>query len=484
MKETPAPGTTASRNTTQRRYLADAGRFWAVFAACYGLLIFRGWDRVRHADLFAEGVRFVGQALNEGWATLFHPYDFYLHAAPKLVALLATTLVPVAYVPLATNLVCIALTAAAVATISRPGFRWLIPSDGARVALSLLLVLAPGLFETLGNLANLHWSLLLFLALLTLKDPKHPLTGWELALVALTVLSSAASVVFLPVALLRLALARGRHQVTLRRPALALGRSTGEAALSGILLLVTAYLFINFLTRDAQVGTGSLDIVAAARSLEDLLLSLSALFTTFYFVHPFLGTANTTEFLHALPSYYPLLTAALLVVAAMLLRLMRSMDYRFWLIPVWLASLFALAVMLSIVRYWSFYGLFSYPYEDWWFRYNFIYGATGLLFWFILLRVHDLTEIRRWPTAVMLVLIVGYFFQAQGTTVRARPPHHQDAFAITRYDETNYWAQTAGELARAMITSEPACVPVKGPPGGRWTFVYDNPRAPGDCPEE
>lgn len=468
------PFSTCSARERARR----AAGFWAVFGACLALLILRGWDRITHPELFAEGVKFVGTALNDGPASLLAPYDLYFHTAPKLIALVAVSLVRVEDIPLFTNLACYAVTAAAMACISRPCYRWVIPSDMARAALALVMVLAPGLVEILGGLANLHWSLLLFLAVLLLKDPAHPLRLWELALASLTALTAAASIVFLPAALLRLVLAG-------RRPGAVPGSGTlkGEAALFAILFLVTAFLFGNFITRDANVGFEGLDIVAAARGLDDLLPHLGALFTTFYFLHPFLGTQNTTVFLETAP-FYPLVAAASTVTALMMVRLARILDRSFWLIPAYLASMLLLAVMLSMVRYWSFYGVFSFPYENWWFRYNFIFASTGLIFWFALLRAGKLVDLGSWSSVLTLVLLGAYVFQAPAVTTSANPPHHRDAFAIKRYDDRRYWSRTAPELERSLRTGCPAEVEMAGAPAGKWTFVYRSPTAAGDCPEE
>lgn len=462
--------------------VSDRYLYWIIFTGCLGLLVVRGWDRLTHPDLFAEGVRFVGSAFNDGWWSLLQPYDHYFHTAPKLIALLGMSLVPVAHLPLFTNLACVAVAAACMASIARPGYRWLVPADGARAVLALLMVLAPGQIEILGNLAGVHWYLLLYLAVLSLKDPKHPYTVWELALAAGIAMTSAGAIVFLPVAFLRLVFARRRRSTVAVRPALGLKRIQGESIFFAILFLVTVYLFLGFLTRDSSVGGAGLDIVGAARGIEELLPQLAALFSTFYFLHPFLGTQNTTAFLVSTP-LYPLFAAALLIVLALLARLQRQLDYRFWLVPAWLGSMIMFAVMLSIVRYWSFYGIFSYPYPDWWFRYNFVFAGTGLVFWFALLRVRRFAAFNRWPNLVLLALITGYASQAQTPTTSAKPPHENDSFAIQRYSDTSYWTKSAAVLEDAITTGCPGEVRVAGEPGGKWTFVYTSPRARSDCPD-
>lgn len=485
MSDTQRMTTTAAEDNPSR--ITDRGldlaRFWLVYTACLGLLLFRGWDRITHPELFAEGVRFMGGVLNNGWMDLFQTYDFFFHTAPKLVALVVVNLVPLADVPFYTNLACYAVTATAMASIVRSGYRWMIPSDAARIALALLMPLAPGLMEVLGNLAGLHWSLLVWLGILTLKDPKHPLTAWELLIVVLIVFSSVGAVVFLPIVFLRLLFAWNRSSAPPVTPLSGLPRRAGEAVLFSVLFLLTAYLLADFIFSAERVGgDSSLDIVAAARGIDDLLPHLVALFTTFYFLHPFLGTHNTSLFLEAMP-FYPLFLVALTVVVLLLWRASRALDYRFWLIPAWLLSFFLLAVMLSIVRYWSFYGLFSYPYPDWWFRYNFLYGTSGLVFWFMLLRPRSLFRIGRWPTVVTIALIIGYVSQAQTRTVGATPPHDQDAFFIERYEKKRYWSRTADDLKSSMETGCPPEVEVRGSPGGKWRFVYKSPKSSQDCDE-
>lgn len=458
----------------------DIVRFWLVFSGCLGLLIFRGWDRIEHADFFAEDIRFMGSAFNDGWATLLEQYDFFYHTAPKLIALFGANFVPIENIPLFTNFVCYATTAAAMATISRSAYRWLIPSDGARAALALLMILAPGLTEILGNLAGLHWSLLLWLAVLSLKEPGRPFTVWELLIVVLVGVSAAGSIIFLPIAFLRLLLAGHRCSAAGYSLLSAPKQLRREIVFFSILFIVTAYLFIHFITKDAQVGIDDIDIVVAARDVEELLPRLGYLFIAFYFLHPFLGTQNTSIVLDSLP-FYPLFFTALIIVGLLLWRVRSPLGVKFWLIPAWLICLFSLATMLSIVRYWAFYGLFSPPYEEWWFRYNFVFACTGLVFFFLLLRPDNLLKIRQWPVLAAIALIVGYLSQAQATTEWASPPHEYDAFAIERYGTKDYWGRTAERLEESTKTGCPREVRVVAHPNARWRFTYVSPLDSTDC---
>jgi hypothetical protein len=474
VNDATAPSAVASGNA------AGPGRYWLVAAVCFVLLVIRGWDRFTHPELFAEGVRFMGAVLNHGWWSLLEIHDQALHVAPKLVAVLAVNVVPVEYIPAFTNLACCAVMAAVMASLSRPCYRWIIPSDAARVALSLLLTLSPGQIEILGNLAGLHWSLLLWLALLTLKDPEYPLTAWELVIAALTLLSSAGAVVFLPLAFLRLVLARGRRVHPAYRSVLGLPRLTGETLLFLLLCLVSIYLAVNFFSQEKAIVLEEIDITGAMRGLDDLLPSLGALFTTFYVLHPFLGTQHASLFLVSMP-FYPLVGVSLLLVTVLLWRVRRETDYRFWLIPAWIVCLMLLGVMLSIVRYWSFYGIFSYPYWDWWTRYNYVFACTGLVFMFLLFRPRNLWPYTHWSTVAALVMIIAYTSQAGTITTRAQGEHDEDGYAVKRYGKKEYWSRTAEDLESAMTTGCPRQVKVKSYPRGKWRFVYESPIENADC---
>lgn len=473
--------TTGARSAASRA--ADLLRYWLVFGACLGLLVFRGWDRLAHPELFAEGVRFVGSVLNHGWGSLLVIHDQAFHVAPRLVAMAVVSLAPVADIPFYTNLACYAVFAAVMASVVRPGHRWLIPSDAGRVVLALLLTLAPGMTEILGNLAGLHWSLMLWLGLLTLKDPDQPLTAWELAIAALTLLSSAGAVVFLPMAALRLLMTRRPSASPPLPPALALPKVAGEWVLFGLLLGMFAVLMSSFVTGANAIALEGIDVRGALRGLDDLLPHLGALFTTFYVLHPFLGTQHASLFLVSMP-FYPLVGVSLALVSALLYRIWRKMDRRFWLLPAWLACLAGLAVMLSIVRYWAFYGIFSFPYWDWWTRYNFVFACTGLAFWFMLLRPESLHRLRHWSTLATLVLVVAYVSQAGTVTTRAQPPHDEEGYFVARYGDKDRWDNTAEELERAIETGCPRKVLVKGYPGGKWRFTYESPLEVESCPGE
>jgi hypothetical protein len=165
-----------------------------------------------------------------------------------------------------------------------------------------------------------------------------------------------------------------------------------------------------------------------------------------------------------------------------LFRIRREIDYRFWLIPTWLISLQLIAVMLSIARYWAFYGVFSFPYWNWWTRYNFVFACSGLLLWFILLRPQRPWRIPHWTTLVLVALTVGYVSQVDTRLRNANPGHENDGYAVKRYGDRRYWARTDGSLERSIKTGCPHAVKVVGYPRGKWSFVYESSLpVPEDC---
>ena len=455
-------------------------RYWLVFLACLGLICFRGWDRLIHAELFAEDTMFVEEAFSHGWLSLFILYDFFAHTVPRIIAVFAVKIVPIEHLPFFTNFVCYVLTAAAMANVSRTCYRWLIPSDAARIGFCLIVVCAPGLYEFLGNITGIHWALLFWLATLSLKDLEESFTVWELILLALIVVTVGAAIVFVGIAFVRLIFAWNSARTSNRRY-LSDTQVQREAIFFGMLLLVSTFLVLNFILQDAPVGGGDsgIDIVKGMRSLEDLLIALGNLFVGFFVLHPFLGTHHTSVFLRVTP-FYPLLVVCILLMGMLFWRLKGELDQKLWLILAWLVCIFLIAVMLSFVRYWTFYGVFRAPYWDWWFRYNFIFAVAGLLLWFILMRPKKLVSFSNWTSVVILVLIVSYVSQANTMIKGAVSSHSTDRFAIDRYGEA-IWPEAAKEIRRSMETGCPKKVIFKAYPRRQWVLEYHTTVTGQDC---
>lgn len=136
-----------------------------VAAALFVIAGLIAWFRLAPAArdvMWAEDARvFVQQRLQSGLgATLFQPYDGYLHVVPRIlvdVAVRLSTVDDLARVVTGLSCALAGLVAALVFVYSRD----LVLAAPLRAALALVTVLAPlAPLEVSGNLANLHWYLL------------------------------------------------------------------------------------------------------------------------------------------------------------------------------------------------------------------------------------------------------------------------------------------------------------------------------------
>lgn len=177
------------------------------------------WFRVPpalHDNLYAEdGVVFVGSWAWHGPVSLFwEPYGGYQHLLPRFAAWLVVNVFPVAswgYAVTALACVLVGVVAAAVYGFSAD----LVAFWPARVILGLLVVLVPVAdVEPLGNLANLHWFMLMLMPWALLARPR---TRWGIAVVVVAVLVATLTeptcIIFAPLAVWRFVSARRERVV-------------------------------------------------------------------------------------------------------------------------------------------------------------------------------------------------------------------------------------------------------------------------------
>jgi hypothetical protein len=186
-------------------------------------------DGNTRGTLWAEdGYEFITDALHG--ASVFTPYDGYLHVVPRMIADLVVLCVPVPQYAVAMTAASM-LVAAAIGLLVFGVTAHLGLSRWARAGLALLAVLAPALItEVSGNAANLHWLFLWLSPWLFLARPATRSRAVMLGLVALLATTTEIqTVLFLPLLLVG---ARDR----LRWP-LAVGALTGATAQLTVLLL-------------------------------------------------------------------------------------------------------------------------------------------------------------------------------------------------------------------------------------------------------
>lgn len=155
-------------------------------------------------SLWAEdGSVFLQQSRTDGAAAVADTYAGYLHLLPRLLALAASG-VPLRWAP-AVITVLAALALAAMALLAGLAVSGHLRSPFLRVVLAAYVVLLPAGPETVGAIANLHWTLLFLAVCVLLWDPTTS-TGRTTACVVLlvTATSNPFGVLFLPLALVRL----------------------------------------------------------------------------------------------------------------------------------------------------------------------------------------------------------------------------------------------------------------------------------------
>lgn len=128
---------------------------WAIITAASTAYLLRGIRRFLHPGFWAEdGRNFFADAFNQGIASIFEPYNGYLHFIPRLVAL------PMSAAPLSAVPALFALSAAVmylvmISPVLSDRIAWLIPNKVARSIAYLLLCLLPVMNEVYGSTANL-----------------------------------------------------------------------------------------------------------------------------------------------------------------------------------------------------------------------------------------------------------------------------------------------------------------------------------------
>jgi hypothetical protein len=433
--------------------------FLSAWVACTALLAWRGFDRLIHPELFAEGgAQYVGQALNLGWSSLGVTYDGFLHVVPRLISLLATSLAPVPYIPAVTVATCYLLAGASAAFIVRPVFRWLIPSDAVRFAAAILLCLIPAYRETLGNLANLHWILFFVLSLMVLKDPSRPYRVWELLVALLVVVSTNLVAALAPAAIIRLWLVQAGIRgggsgtdVRARAP-----EAIFTLLIIGPTILYTlAMLWGGSGPDDGRALLGALDPAVLLRAWRTTLIST-------FLLNPLSGPGVATEIVSMI-SHLALATIAGAVLC--ILFWYRSRNERHAesaLILAWFAVPYAIIAMIALARSSSLKPFLleeMWKIYKWWMRYHYLPVVFGIVAWLALLRPTRLLPGRHAANVLAVTLCVVSLSQAGWY------------FEVRKYGEERRWLQSSATLERAIRTGCPRVVTVRTYPG-HWKFEY------------
>ena len=435
---------------------------------CFIIIGYRGWDRLTHPELFAEGgLQFVSGALHYGWKSLFAMYDGYMHVFPRLIANLAVSFVPIPYIPAFTVTACYMLAALVAANFTRPCYRWLVPSDMARIMLSVLFCLLPGMNEMLGNLPNVHYFLFMLFSMLVLKDPEIPYHFWELFGTGLIVLSSGLVVIFLPAVCVRIGynLISG-PKLTSNRVLSALKRHSGDIILLFAILTPTLHLIVNrlFFT---SLEKNTFHIAIISLKLTDLLIGLMNTINIYIFLHPFGGTITTTEIVRFIPETI-LFLCALCLLTFTFQKLAEERPLQLFSIGACILGILIIPIMIYFFRPEGFPFFMldqTWFYYKWWMRYNYIFSMAGLLLWIVIIRPERLWPLDNLRSIFALILISASLSQA---------PYY---FLINRYGNEAKWSKTSTLLKSSIRTGKPKHIKIESYPTSGWNFGYRSPKA-------
>lgn len=182
---------------------------WAMLASAIAVVLFlRRPDSLLNPQFWAEdgAIFFRDQLLLGTAAALVHPYAGYVHLVPRLVAAIASAFPPERQ-PLLYDASALAIAAACCSLFASPAYRFLIRSDAVRAIACVIAAVLPFANELVGTIANVQWYLALA-ALLLLVHPAERRTTIRTALaaiaIALCVLSAPQTIIFIPIAIVRL----------------------------------------------------------------------------------------------------------------------------------------------------------------------------------------------------------------------------------------------------------------------------------------
>src|SRR5690606_9686913 len=182
------------------RSLAAACLTIAAFAA---LIVARTPDALFTPQFWAEdGCEWYARAHNSGaLRSLVQPFGGYLQTYPRLVGILSVAL-GLRHAPLVMALCALAVQAIVPAFLMSSRFESVVPGRLRRLALALVLLTAPNLYEVHLNVSNSHVHLAL-LAFLVVIAPPAASRGWRAFDVGVLLLSGVSGpfcVLLLPVA--------------------------------------------------------------------------------------------------------------------------------------------------------------------------------------------------------------------------------------------------------------------------------------------
>lgn len=400
------------------------------------LVVAKGFDRLIYAAIWAEdGKVFLKQAFEIGWVSLFYPYDGYFHTLPRLIALAGSWL-PISWIPAFMVIACYLVFTYTITLVLNRSYRWLFGSASTAFLCSLVLLVAPGQATLLGNATNLHWYLLLLLAILSLKDMTEGYSIGEIAIAFICIASEGAVILLLPVFAVRIWLKKRQ-------------RLAAEAGEWWICSLIMIFTIVNIVLSHKESAPQSFD------NLVELFLSF---FSGFFLLHIFVGDFLAIE-LQQHPVWLAILATS--VFLPVLWALIVKWEQRYLLVLTLSCCALLLPVMIAMVRPQNVIVLqefIDYDTVVWFrFRYSFFVPAIATIFWFFCIG-----RLVAKPWAAQLLVAVILLSQIGINHYR---------IPVDRYDNQSGWSRQAQLLQQSIRTGCPREVLVPINPEG-WEVLF------------
>ena len=430
--------------------------YFRTFLICFAIMSLRGWMRLAYPEFWAEdSTIYFTDAIRDGFSVLFVPRFGTYHFVQRLIAALIGSFMPIGSWAFWNTLICYVVAATCASAIVCSGCRWLIPSVGARIAVAVMLCMVPGLNEMLGNLCNLNWMLLLWFALLGLRDPSQKVSILELLAAFVVTFSLGTAVLLAPLFAWRLL-------NCYRKPELKSHRSRTWVLL---LLCSVSPLWLAYLNHNGIEGYPSLNTEGIYSQGFGLLVEHLA---RLLMMAPWLGMGlqNTIWNLGIGAWFVPIL------MAVGVLRLVLRNQYE---------SKVAVGLYLCGIAVWPVLNWIGRPGALPYFindvtnvgaRYAYPLSSAAIIFWMAIIRPETLVGRNR--SRISILFIVCNLVAQKTDRSFTLGPRRRPA----PMEKTTYWGEGAPALKASLRTGCPRNVFIQSPtpgPSHRWGVSYQAP---------
>jgi hypothetical protein len=431
------------------RLLLDKYPYYFTFLSCFLFLFLRASGRFLYAHLWAEdGSLFLPDAITYGWKSIFLPYAGYYHTLPRIIAYITHFFDASTYpliIVISTSIIFISV----IQLLISENYSYLVKERYHRFLICLSLCMAPGLHEVLGNLANLHWILFLYISLSTLNDSNTKLKLSEGLFLLVAIFSTGETIVLIPILLLQLILQYRKNRIVSSRTAF-------------LFVLISISVILNLLQKEKLPQGPSFDLITILRGWYSSVINTMIL-------QPLIGDKYVIKLFKKYWYIYefgsPLIGLFLVFRIA---KQKRVQLYYFVLLVILIAFLPFLAF---IVRPYAM-GVYANVHIVWNFRYAFILAPWGLLLYAATISTISSDKVKNYMFFTFFIL---YLFL------------NRYRFFIPAYGKED-WKSQAPIIEEAIRTGCPNHVSVPIYPDGtdglnvRFYFKLDLPEPQIPCP--